>query len=222
MTNLDRPPVQRLRRPRWSDSRLILGVLLVLGSVIAGAKIIGAARQTTAVYAAARELVPGQSLSAEHLVPVQVNLGDAADKYLPVERGVPAASLVVRETRAGELLTATAVASASTVSLKPVMLPVEHESASVLVAGSIVDVWVNQKQPGVTPERYGVPNRLLAAAPVSRGPERAGTQVVGTKGTIGVQVMVPADAVGAVIAAIDQGAKVTLVPIPGSPQRAAG
>src|SRR3712207_7134950 len=47
------PSPRRVRPPRWLDLRLVLGVLLVLGSVLLGARVVGAADATVPVWAVA-------------------------------------------------------------------------------------------------------------------------------------------------------------------------
>ena len=53
------PTPRRVRPPRWLDLRLVLGVLLVLGSVLLGARVVGAADATVPVWAAAGDLAAG-------------------------------------------------------------------------------------------------------------------------------------------------------------------
>ena len=73
---------RRVRPPRWLDLRLVLGVLLVLASVLVGARIVSAADATVPVWAVAGDLAAGTELTAEDLVAVDVRLDDAADAYL--------------------------------------------------------------------------------------------------------------------------------------------
>src|SRR3954468_16062952 len=72
------PTPRRVRPPRWLDLRLVLGVLLVLGSVLLGARVVSAADATVPVWAATGDLAPGTELTADDLVPVDVRLDDAA------------------------------------------------------------------------------------------------------------------------------------------------
>ena len=57
------PTPRRVRPPRWLDLRLVLGVLLVLGSVLLGARVVGAADATVPVWAAAGDLAAGTELT---------------------------------------------------------------------------------------------------------------------------------------------------------------
>src|SRR4051794_32919907 len=50
------PTPRRVRPPRWLDLRLVLGVLLVLASVLLGARVVGAADATVPVWAVTGDL----------------------------------------------------------------------------------------------------------------------------------------------------------------------
>src|SRR4051812_3672766 len=76
------PVPRRVRPPRWLDLRLVLGVLLVLGSVLLGARVVAAADATVPVWSAAGDLAAGTVLTADDLVPVDVRLDDVARSYL--------------------------------------------------------------------------------------------------------------------------------------------
>src|SRR6476469_1490712 len=58
---------RRVRPPRWLDLRLVLGVLLVLGSVLLGARVVGAADATVPVWAVTGDLAAGTRLDASDL-----------------------------------------------------------------------------------------------------------------------------------------------------------
>src|SRR3954449_3519595 len=69
------PVPRRVRPPRWLDLRLVLGVLLVLGSVLLGARVVGAADATVPVWAVTGDLAAGTHLVAADLRAVDVRLG---------------------------------------------------------------------------------------------------------------------------------------------------
>src|SRR3712207_4756406 len=56
------PTPRRVRPPRWLDLRLVLGVLLVLGSVLVGARVVTAADATVPVWSARSDLADRQSV----------------------------------------------------------------------------------------------------------------------------------------------------------------
>ena len=89
MTDLPTPTASRLRRPSWRDSRLVVGVLLVLVSTVLGALVVARADDRVPVWAARGQVAPGQQLTESDLVRVDVLLGDGA-ATLPVGRHRPA------------------------------------------------------------------------------------------------------------------------------------
>ena len=105
------PSPRRVRPPRWLDLRLVLGVLLVLASVLVGARIVSAADATVPVWAVAGDLAAGTELTAEDLVAVDVRLDDAADAYLSTATR-PEGRMLARAVREGELLPRTALEEA--------------------------------------------------------------------------------------------------------------
>lgn len=211
-------PARRLHRPSWRDARLLVGLLLVVGSVAAGARIVAAADDTEPVYAAATALVPGERLTPDRLTRVDVALGAASSTYLAASAPWPEGAVLLREVRPGELVPVAALGRPEDASRTPVMVSVGADAARVLVKGSVVDLWVNDRQPGSGAPTYGTPRRLVSSAPVGRDPGDDSSRLAGV-GTVGVQVLVPQGDVERVIAAMDQGAKITLVPAAGSPQR---
>jgi len=106
------PVPRRVRPPRWLDLRLVLGVLLVLGSVLLGARVVSGADRTVPVWTAAGDLAAGTVLTADDLVPVDVRLDDAAGAYLSTTTQ-PQGRTLSRAVRKGELLPRSALDAAS-------------------------------------------------------------------------------------------------------------
>lgn len=129
----------RLPRARWLDTRLLLGLLLVLCSVVAGARLFAAADDTVPVWTAAADLGPGVPLGPADVVPRQVRLVGGAEHYLSASGPVPAGLVLTRPVGRGELLPAGAVAPAGSMDLRRV--PVEAERLAGLGRGAVVDVY---------------------------------------------------------------------------------
>jgi hypothetical protein len=220
MAELPKPTASRLQKPSWRDSRLVVGVVLVLLSMTIGAKAIATADDTVPMYAAAASLVPGQPVTQRDVKRVDVQLGVDRQRYEAADHDIAPNTFVLREVRPGELLPRSALGTRDAIDLKPVSVPVDGGGAAQLAAGSVVDVWVNAKDPSSATEKYGKPVKTLEAAPVARTPETGGGGLGAASGLTTVQIMVPEARVEALIAAIDQGAKITLVPVPGSPTKA--
>lgn len=220
MAELPKPTATRLQRPSWRDSRLVVGVVLVLLSMAVGAKAIAAADETVPMYAAAASLVPGQPVTQKDVRRVDVQLGVDRQRYVTADHDITADTFALRDVRPGELLPISALGTRAAVDLKPVSVPVSDGGAAQLTAGSVVDVWVNARDSTSATAKYGKPAKTLEAAPVAHTPDARGGGLGDASGTTAVQIMVPEASVQTLIAAIDQGAKITLVPVPGSPAKA--
>jgi len=207
------PTARRLRRPSWTDARLVVGALLVLVSVVGGARVIAALDTTTPVYAAARPLLPGQQVEAEDVMSVDVRLADRLQHYLDGAQPIQPGTYVLRQVAAGELVPATSLGTARQARDKTVTVPVDPAAASTLAVGTVVDVWVSRRDPGEAGVRYLEPELVLEQAVVAAVPTDSGALGMGV-GRAAVQVVVPSDQVGAVISSVDQEARVTLVPSP--------
>jgi hypothetical protein len=133
------PTPRRIRPPRWLDLRLVLGLLLVLGSVLLGARVVGAADATVPVWAATGDLAAGVQLTAGDLRSVGVRLGEASGSYLSTGTR-PEGRTLSRAVRAGELLPRSALDGAG--ELVQLALPVQSGYVPPgLVRGRLVDVY---------------------------------------------------------------------------------
>lgn len=161
--DLGSPQVSRLRRARWLDPRLITGVLLVLGSVVVGSRVIAAADQTVPVLAAATDLAPGQPLTAELVETRDVVLDGNDNLYYTGDLG--RGYVVVRPVGAGELLPRASVAAATdSGALRYVTIPLPAaEVPAGLARAAVVDVW--RIPPPDAPDRTAA--RLLAGVGVT-------------------------------------------------------
>lgn len=217
MSELPTPTASRLRAPSWRDSRLLVGVLLVLLATILGSVVVARADDRVPMYAAKNTMAPGRPLTSDDVVRVDVQLGEGVARYLPADEPLPADLWTTRELRAGELVPLASTGSTDTVEVQQVALLVDATSASALSPGSVVDVYVNRPEQGTTigVPTYTGPEKTLEAVSV--------VQVSGDEGVLGgsaqtraVQVMVPRDAVRDLVADVDVSARITLVPVPGT------
>jgi hypothetical protein len=159
------PPVRRVRAPRWLDLRLVLGVLLVLGSVLLGARVVAAADATTPVWSVTGDLAVGTVLSADDLARVDVRLDAAASGYLATSVD-PSGRTLARAVGAGELLPRTALEE--TTDLVQVALPVQAGWVPPgLRRGQLVDVYaVADPAAGAAGVADGGVGLVVAGAPV--------------------------------------------------------
>lgn len=140
----DAPQAARATRPGWRDPRLWIGVALVAGSVLAGARLLGGADDTIEVWAASGDLAVGQQVAEDDLVARRVRFDDDADaeRYLRVGEELPAAATLGRAVGAGELLPVAALGKPDGGLLEvPIWAPFDAIPGD-LAAGARVDVYV--------------------------------------------------------------------------------
>ncbi len=202
---------RRVRRPAWNDTRLLVGLALVLLSVAGGARLVASVQESTPVYAAGQVLVPGERVDPEDLVVVDVRLAEGASRYVDAGQGWPGELYALRVVGEGELLPRAAVGSERQVRDRTVTVPVDPATVEGLQQGASVDIWVSARDEEAVGERYEAPALVLQEATVAGLPQERGALGVGSS-SAAVQVVVPQEEVSAVIAAVDQGGKVTLVP----------
>jgi hypothetical protein len=222
MTDLAVPKAARLKRPGWRDARVVVGVLLVLASVVLGAFVVSHADDRTAVYAARGPLVPGQRLTDGDLTRVDVQLGPKLPRYLSATTGLAPDRFVLRPVPAGELVPVAAVGGKVEVGVQPLVLTVDAGSAAALQVGSTVDVYVNRVEPTAgagSANGFVGPELTLEAVSVSSLPHGSGGLGGGSAGDRAVQVMAPTPRIKEIIASVDLGARITVVPVAGSALR---
>ena len=221
MSDLPVPLAARLRRPGWRDTRLVIGLVLVLGSVVLGSVVMRAADARSPVFTARSTLLPGQPLTEADLVRVEVHLGDLSDLY--VAAGAPLAphQVVLRPVRAGELVPRAAIGSQATVGVQPLTLTVPSAAAATLQVGSEVDVYADLPLAGsgTSAASFAGPELVLRRVAVSSLPERTSGLGGSVTGDHAVQVMVPTERVKDLIGQVDRGARITLVPVAGTTTR---
>lgn len=138
----------RAARAGWRDPRLWVGLLLVAGSVVLGARVLAAADDTVAVWAVTDDVGPGATLGEDDLVAVRVGFGDETDldRYLRADERLPAGAVALRGLGAGELLPRAAIGDADAAATVRLPLDVEpHLVPGTVGAGSVVDVWVGTR-----------------------------------------------------------------------------
>lgn len=162
-------PARRLRRARWANPQLIGGVMLVLGCVAIGARVVTSADDTVPVMVAAENIGAGQELTADLVTMRDVRLDGGLDRY--ITGAVGAGYVVAREVVAGELVPRSAVQPAAEVvpDVRYVAFAVPSaELPAGLTAGSVVDVWISPSGGGDA-KRLASKVRVSAVAGRSTG-----------------------------------------------------
>lgn len=207
------PTAKRLRRPSWRDRRLVVGVLLVLLATILGARLVASMDDRVPVYVASRNLVVGDRLDQAALRSVKVRLDEGVAPYLSAATPLPTGQFVLRDLRAGELVPSAAVGLGTALQVQLVTVSVDAVSATGLQAGSFADVFLSAVPAGSEHGAKPVARRALEAVGVAAVLDTA--TGFGSAAKTSVQLYVPRAEVQRLIEAIDGGAKVTLVPVPG-------
>lgn len=185
------PSPRRSQRPGWLDTRLVLGVALVLGAVLLGATVVSHADQRTPVWAASHDVAAGTVLTAADLSPARVQLGGAARGYVPAREAVVGRA-VMRPLTAGELLPRGALTVPE--GGITVTIPVRPENAPKLDRGERITVWISAKACRGVVVLSGVPVQDL---------RQSGGSSFGTSSAMGVVVSISAPDAQRVISALD-------------------
>ena len=160
------PTARRLVLPGWLDTRLVLGVLLVLLSVLVGARVLAGSDRSQLIWATSRSLAPGSVLTADDLVAVRVRLFDSTALYLDASRPAPVGYVAARGLGKGELLPDEALRRPEVdvdFRLVTVLVELGHVPPD-LASGQKVDVWVSPARDGAAPQP-------VAPQPVAPQPE---------------------------------------------------
>lgn len=141
-------PSARLSLSRWRDPRLVLGLLIVAGSVLLGSWALAAADDTVTRWGVRVALPAGVRIEAEDLERREVRFADgASDPYLPITADV-VGRVVSRSVGVGELLPAAVVAATTASSRLQLPLTVDQTGIPGAVRrGSVVDVWLAPRDP---------------------------------------------------------------------------
>jgi len=212
------------------DLRLVLGVLLVVGSVAGVYGIVAAADRRVTVYAAASALTPGERIDAGDLVQRSVALDGSDRLYLAAGR-IPSGGLVVTQPVAkGELLPTSSVGSSSGVRSTSLVLQLATRVSGAVVPGASIDIWAAADPDAVNPtvgsdgsagsaESAGTaapvdttaPTVIVSGATVVKVLDDSGGFSVASSGS-SVEVLVPRSRVARLLQAIAQKASLAVVP----------
>ena len=211
MTEIASARASRLATPRWLDARLVLGVLLVLFAVVAGARVFASADHYSQVYVARHALVPGERVTSSDLSVGRVRLDGQGSLYIAAG-STPVGYVVTRYVGAHEFVPVAALAAAPPrdADSRFVTVPVvAGHLPSELAHGSLVDVYVTPKAAAGAP----VPPPTLVLSNVAVQSRAGGSRTFGGESTLAVVLAVPADRVADMVHAVESGT-IDLVAVP--------
>ncbi|GAB6901035.1 SAF domain-containing protein [Kineosporia succinea] len=210
-------PAPRLRRPGWRDPRLIVGLVLLFGSIVAGARLMAEAGQTRAVFAARGALPPGTALTPDVLQVVRVRVEAASADYLDADSPLPAGAVLTRTIGDGELIPVAAIGSEASLSVRPVTIPLDGPPPGGLTAGGKADVWAALPREG-SRGGYQVPREIASKVEVFAvtGP---GTGLNSSRSGA-LTILVPEANLPDVLEALAGDARLSILPVLGTPRPA--
>ncbi|MCU1590693.1 MAG: hypothetical protein JWP11_1949 [Frankiales bacterium] len=158
------PKANRLATPGWLDTRLVLGVLLVLTSVVVGARVLSSADRSQTVWATTHDLAPGAQLADRDLTRVRVRLFGHSENYVRGTGPAPVGYFLRRGVGGGELLPFNALSKpGADLSFRFLTVPVRRGHLPPnLTSGAQVDVYVSpESKAGATTSASATPPRLV-------------------------------------------------------------
>lgn len=177
------PPVAtRATRAGWRDPRLWIGLLIVAGSVVLGARLLAAADESVPVWAVVGDHGAGAPVGSDDVVAVRVRFSDDGDldRYLPADEPLPDGIVLARPIGGGELLPRAAIDADPDAGTVQVPLDLDPSRVPPSVgAGSVVDVWVGGT--GVRGNRVAGEVVLSAVTVVAAPPVEESFAVTGTR-----------------------------------------
>lgn len=195
-----------LSSSRRLDLRLIIGVVIVIATALAGFALVSAADNTTSVYTAAKSLSPGHVIKDSDLVLTDVKLGKSSSAYLDA-KGLTQGAVVTKAVAAGELVPLSAVGTAKQVATTNVVVQLDLPLSSDAVVGSNVDVWASMAAgQGI----FGPPAVIISGAQIAHITEATG--LAASTGGMRVEIVVPQSKVAALLESQANGDAISLVP----------
>ncbi len=212
MPDLPAARAARLPRARWLDARLLIGLLLVLLSVVLGARAFAAADHRVQVWSATRDLGSDTPLGRDVLTPRSVNLDSSTARYLAASED-PTGMVLTRPVGRGELVPVAAVGRTQDAGRRKIVIEVDRSGVTGLPKGRVVDLYaVRDAGSGASP----APAQLvLAGVTVAEDVRSASGAFGGSGAQVGVALLVDTAQVPAVIDAVARGT-VYLVQVPGA------
>lgn len=146
------PPGRRAGRSSWRDTRLLVGVLLVLLSVVVGARVVSSAGETSSWLTVRTDLPAGHVLTEADLASAGAKLDDPSSirYYRATSRAAIVGRPLSRPVGAGTLLPADALTPGPAPGTRVVPVVVRAGRLPALQPGDRVDVYalVKGAQPG--------------------------------------------------------------------------
>jgi len=176
--------------------------------------VVAAADRSAPVYLAARTLPTGTLLAPADLKVARVHLDAGVAGYLSAVGPPPRDAVLTRMVAGGELIPLSAVGAAGGTSVRPVSIPMDGALPSGLHIGARVDIWSSAKEQASGGTGYAAPKELVSAAEVF-AVRAQGTGLTSANGAA-IETLVDQGGLTAVLDALANGDRLTVVVVPGS------
>lgn len=196
------------RPRRYRDPRLLLGLLLVAGSVLGVVGVVTAVDDGVEVYAASRLLTVGERVDTDDLELRRVSLGTDSGTYLQGGQLPDGGVIVSRSIGAGELVPLAAVGDVRGASATTIVIALATDLGGTVRAGDLLDLW---SAPALEAGRYGAPTVLASRAQLVRTVASEG--IVSSTEAARVELLVPRREVARILHAVANGDALSAVPV---------
>ncbi|MCJ7827462.1 MAG: SAF domain-containing protein [Demequinaceae bacterium] len=203
MNSVSGPIAGRLKRPGWTDPRLLIGLALIALSIWGTTSLVSRADRTEPFLVAKGTLTPGTVLSESNVLVSNVRIGDG---YVSAD-DAPWGSIVTRTISPGELIPASAVSESGAFESRPVAVESSLPLADGIVPGAIVDVWLTREG------FMGTESILVASGLVIEQVDRGSGSF--SQGAETAYVLVPAADVGDFLASLAEDGEIVVVGLAG-------
>ncbi|MEP6665424.1 MAG: hypothetical protein ABJA81_03150 [Nocardioidaceae bacterium] len=167
------PAARRLQTHRWRDPRLWIGGLLVVCSVLIGAKLLASADDTVAIWAVDDDISAGMTIGAVDVHAVRIHFSNAADadRYLSAGQAWPDEAIATKDFGAGELLSVSGITTDNRAVPDELPLGVAADGLPAdLRSGDHVDVWAVPSQGSSSHTTVSVLRDVTVVSVGERGP----------------------------------------------------
>ncbi|MDR7235382.1 hypothetical protein [Agrococcus sp. BE272] len=192
-------------RRTWMDPRLVIGVVLVLASLAGVWLVVQESARTERAWSATRTLLPGETIGAGDVEPVDVRLPESHGHYLDASHD-PVGLVVASTVGQGEVLPVRAVGTAASEDRAAVVIDVEGALPRSVRAGAIVDVWTAAP----ADDGFAAPDVLVDGAVVVGLLEDEG--ILATSGAQ-LELLVPRDETARLLEAVSNQHALSVVPL---------
>lgn len=221
MSELPAPTAARVARARWLDARLLVGLLLVLLSVVVGARAFAAADHRVQVWSVTRDLGADTPLSRDDVQARSVGLDAATGRYLSAAQP-PDGLVLTRPVGRGELLPASAVSRAGSPDRRRIVIEVARFGVAGLAKGRVVDVYVVRETGSGSAATPAPPELVLGGVTLGEDVRTGGSAFGASGAKAGVTLLVDRAQVPRVIDAVAHGTVYLVQVPPGSAASQAG